>query len=46
MKIGQYELHSIETGQFALYSDAMFGIVLKAMWNQLNQKDDRVALGY
>ncbi|MHC4455161.1 MAG: MBL fold metallo-hydrolase [Planctomycetota bacterium] len=40
MNIGQYELHSIETGRFALDGGAMFGIVPKALWNKLNPADD------
>ncbi len=40
MKIGQYELHSIETGRFALDGGAMFGVVPKALWSKLNPADD------
>ncbi len=40
MKIGQYELHSIETGRFALDGGAMFGVVPKALWNKLHPADD------
>ncbi len=40
MKIGQYELYSIETGRFALDGGAMFGIVPKALWCKLNPADD------
>jgi len=40
MQIGQYELHSIETGRFALDGGAMFGIVPKPLWNKLNPSDD------
>lgn len=40
MKIGQYELHSIETGRFALDGGAMFGIVPKVLWNKLNPADE------
>jgi glyoxylase-like metal-dependent hydrolase (beta-lactamase superfamily II) len=40
MKIGQYELHSIETGRFALDGGAMFGIVPKTLWNKLNPADE------
>ncbi len=40
MKIGQYELYSIETGRFALDGGAMFGIVPKTLWNKLNPADD------
>jgi len=41
MKIGQYELHSIETGRFALDGGAMFGIVPKEIWSKLNPSDDK-----
>ena len=40
MQIGQYELHSIETGRFSLDGGAMFGIVPKPLWNKLNPSDD------
>ncbi|MCP4265534.1 MAG: MBL fold metallo-hydrolase [Candidatus Brocadiaceae bacterium] len=40
MKIGQYELYSIETGRFALDGGAMFGIVPKSLWNKLNPADE------
>lgn len=40
MRIGQYELHSIETGRFALDGGAMFGIVPKPLWSKLNPSDD------
>nr|MBC8548150.1 MBL fold metallo-hydrolase [Candidatus Brocadiales bacterium] len=41
MKIGQYELHSIETGRFALDGGAMFGIVPKELWSKLHPADDK-----
>jgi len=41
MKIGQYELHSIETGRFALDGGAMFGIVPKVLWSKLHPADDK-----
>jgi glyoxylase-like metal-dependent hydrolase (beta-lactamase superfamily II) len=41
MNIGQYELHSIETGRFALDGGAMFGIVPKEIWSKLNPSDDK-----
>ena len=40
MKIGSYELHSIETGRFGLDGGAMFGIVPKTIWSKLNPSDD------
>ena len=39
MNIGQYELHSIETGRFALDGGAMFGIVPKGIWSRLHSPD-------
>lgn len=41
MKIGNYEIHSIETGTFVLDGGAMFGIVPKAIWNRRNPADDQ-----
>jgi len=41
MKIGQYELHSIETGRFALDGGAMFGIVPKELWCKIHPADDK-----
>ncbi len=41
MNIGQYELHSIETGRFALDGGAMFGIVPKELWSKLHPADDK-----
>ena len=41
MKIGKYELHSIETGRFALDGGAMFGIVPKELWSKLHPSDDQ-----
>ncbi|ODS33158.1 MAG: hypothetical protein SCARUB_01714 [Candidatus Scalindua rubra] len=40
MKIGQYELHPIDTGRFALDGGAMFNIVPKSLWSKLNPPDD------
>jgi len=40
MKIGEYELHPIETGRFALDGGAMFGIVPKPLWSKLYPPDD------
>jgi len=39
MKIGNYNIHSIETGRFALDGGAMFGIVPKVIWNKTNPSD-------
>ncbi len=41
MNIGQYELHSIETGKFALDGGAMFGIVPKELWSKPHSADDQ-----
>ncbi|MGB2869935.1 MAG: MBL fold metallo-hydrolase [Bacteroidota bacterium] len=41
MKIGNYEIHSIETGRFALDGGAMFGIVPWVFWSKTNPPDDR-----
>ncbi len=41
MKIGNYELHPIETGRFALDGGAMFGIIPKPLWQRSNPADDR-----
>ncbi len=34
MKIGQYQLYSIETSEFALDGGAMFGIIPKPLWEK------------
>ena len=46
MRIGKYELHAIETGQFALDGGAMFGVVPKPLWEKTNPPDEknRIAL--
>ncbi len=41
MKIGPYEIHSIETGKFALDGGAMFGIVPWVFWSKTNPPDAR-----
>jgi glyoxylase-like metal-dependent hydrolase (beta-lactamase superfamily II) len=41
MKIGTYEVHSIETGRFALDGGAMFGIVPWVFWSKTNPPDER-----
>lgn len=41
MKLGNYELHPIETGRFALDGGAMFGIVPKPLWSRTNPPDER-----
>lgn len=46
MRIGSYEIHSIETGHFALDGGAMFGVVPKPLWEKSNPPDEknRIAL--
>ncbi|MGR3178179.1 MAG: MBL fold metallo-hydrolase [Candidatus Anammoxibacter sp.] len=41
MKIGDYEIHSIETGTFVLDGGAMFGIVPKAIWDRKIPADEK-----
>lgn len=41
MRIGNYELHSIETGEFALDGGAMFGIVPKVLWEKKIPSDEK-----
>jgi glyoxylase-like metal-dependent hydrolase (beta-lactamase superfamily II) len=41
MKIGPYDVCSLETGRFALDGGAMFGVVPKALWEQRIPADDR-----
>lgn len=41
MKIGKYELHTIETGYFGLDGGAMFGVVPKPLWEKEFHADDR-----
>jgi glyoxylase-like metal-dependent hydrolase (beta-lactamase superfamily II) len=41
MIIGQYELHAIETGRFALDGGAMFGVVPKTLWEKTNPPDEK-----
>ena len=40
MKIGDYELHPIQTGLFKLDGGAMFGVVPKPLWTRTNPSDD------
>lgn len=39
MKIGNYEIQSLETGRFALDGGAMFGVVPKVLWERSNPAD-------
>jgi glyoxylase-like metal-dependent hydrolase (beta-lactamase superfamily II) len=41
MKIGFYDLHSIETGRLGLDGGAMFGSVPKPLWAKANPADER-----
>jgi len=40
MKIGDYNLHSIQTGLFKLDGGAMFGVVPKTLWTKTNPSDE------
>jgi glyoxylase-like metal-dependent hydrolase (beta-lactamase superfamily II) len=40
MQIGNYKLHSIQTGLFKLDGGAMFGVVPKPLWQRTNPSDD------
>lgn len=40
MEIGNYKLHSIQTGLFRLDGGAMFGVVPKPLWSKTNPADD------
>ena len=40
MKIGSYNLYSIETSEFRLDGGAMFGIIPKTMWRKLSPADE------
>lgn len=44
MKIGNYELTSIETGRFALDGGAMFGVVPWVFWSKSNPPDERMRI--
>ncbi len=41
MKIGAYNLHVIETGEFALDGGSMFGVVPKSLWQKLIPVDEK-----
>lgn len=41
MRIGNYSVHPIETGRFALDGGAMFGVVPKNLWNRTNPADEQ-----
>jgi len=41
MQIGDYKLHSVQTGLFKLDGGAMFGVVPKNLWQKTNPSDDQ-----
>jgi glyoxylase-like metal-dependent hydrolase (beta-lactamase superfamily II) len=41
LKIGEYTLHTIQTGLFRLDGGAMFGVIPKPLWSKTNPPDDR-----
>lgn len=41
MRIGPYDLFSIDTGSFALDGGAMFGVVPRPLWEKRNPPDER-----
>ena len=41
MKIGDYNIYTVETGCFALDGGAMFGVVPKNLWNKSNPSDSK-----
>jgi len=41
MKIGAYDIVSLETGRFSLDGGAMFGVVPWVIWSKLNPPDER-----
>ena len=41
MRIGQYEVHAINAGHFALDGGAMFGVVPRPLWERSNPPDQR-----
>lgn len=41
MKIGKYEVVSVETGRFSLDGGAMFGIIPRPLWEKSNPPDEK-----
>lgn len=41
MQIGDYKLHSVQTGLFKLDGGAMFGVVPKNLWQRTNPADEQ-----
>src|SRR5574341_47980 len=46
MKIGAYEVTSVETGRFALDGGAMFGVVPWVFWSKTNPPDERQRISF
>ena len=40
MKIGKYDLYSVETSEFGLDGGAMFGIIPKPVWEKKVSADE------
>ena len=40
MQIGEYKIHSVQTGLFKLDGGAMFGVVPKTLWSKLTPNDE------
>lgn len=47
LKIGEYSLHAVQSGAFALDGGAMFGVVPRPLWSRTNPPDEsgRISLG-
>ena len=45
MRIGPYQVYSVETGRFVLDGGAMFGVVPKTFWSKTNPSDERNRIG-
>ena len=45
MRIGPYQVYSVETGRFGLDGGAMFGVVPKTFWSKTNPSDERNRIG-
>lgn len=45
MKIGSYQIHTLETGAFALDGGAMFGVVPKTLWGKKIAADEKNRIG-
>ncbi|MCK6598263.1 MAG: MBL fold metallo-hydrolase [Bdellovibrionaceae bacterium] len=41
LKIGDYEVHAVPTGEFGLDGGAMFGTVPKVLWEKSNPADEK-----